>query len=99
MKKNLKKKKNVFERNKINIKHMTRYSSINFNHIKKKLDHLIYFGYKKGFVYNSYKTFKDKIDIQPCISDNIKIKKKNSSKKYIKKFYILFWIKDFFIKV
>ena len=37
MKKNLKKEKNVFERNKINIKHMTRYSSINFNHIKKKL--------------------------------------------------------------
>ena len=81
-----KRRKMFFERNHINIKHMTRYSSINFNHIKKKLDHLIYFGYKKGFVYNSYKTFKNKIDIQPCISDNIKIKNKTIGRNTLKNF-------------
>ena len=77
MKKEFKKREKMFfKRNKINLIHITRYSSINFNRIKNKLDYLIYFGYKKGFVYKSYKNFSKKIDLQPCISDNIKIKKK-----------------------
>ena len=53
---------------------MTRYSLVDFKKFRKKLDYLIYFGYKKGFVDKSY-NFK-KIDIQSCISDKIKFKKK-----------------------
>ena len=77
MKKEFEKRKRMFfKRNKIKLNHMTRYASFNFNNIYKKIDYLIYFGYPKGFVDKSYKNFKLKADIQPCISDNIKIKKK-----------------------
>ena len=76
MKKEFEKRKNMFfQRNKIKLNHMTRYSLVDFNKFRKRLNHLIYFGYKKGFVDNSY-NFKKKIDIQPCISDRIKFEKK-----------------------
>ena len=77
MKKEFQKREKMFiQRNKIKLKHMTRYSLVNFNKFKNKLDYLIYFGYKKGFVDKSYYNFKKKIDVQPCISDSIKSKKK-----------------------
>ena len=63
------------QRNKVKFKHMTRYSLVDFNKIRNKLDYLIYFGYKKGFVDKSYYNL-EKIDVQACISDEIKIKKK-----------------------
>ncbi|OUW95800.1 MAG: hypothetical protein CBD97_02395 [Pelagibacteraceae bacterium TMED237] len=81
-----KRKKMFFKRNKVDIEHMSRYSLINFNQLKNKLDYLIYFGYKNGFVYESYKNFKNKIDIQPCISDNIKIKNKEINSDTLKSF-------------
>ena len=68
--------KMFIQRNKVKLKHMTRYSLVNFNKFKDKLDYLIYFGYKNGFVDKSYYNFKKKINVQPCISDNIKVKKK-----------------------
>ena len=77
MRKEFKKREKMFiQRNKVKLKHMTRYSLVDFNKFRNKLDYLIYFGYKKGFVDKSYYNFKKKIDIQPCISDNIKVKKK-----------------------
>ena len=39
---------------------MKRYSLVNFNKFKNKLDYLIYFGYKKGFVDKSYYNFQKK---------------------------------------
>ncbi len=87
MKKEFEKRKKMFlKRNKIHLNHMTRYSSINFNHIRNKLNYLIYFGYKNGFVFKSYKNFKNKIDIQPCISDNIKVKNKTIGPNTLKNF-------------
>jgi hypothetical protein len=66
------KREKMFEkRNKISIDHVSRFSKININKIKKKINYLIYFGYKNGFVDNTYKNFKNKFDIQPCISDKI----------------------------
>lgn len=77
MEKEFKKREKMFiQRNKVKLKHMTRYSLVNFNKFKDKLDYLIYFGYKNGFVDKSYYNFKKKINVQPCISDNIKFKKK-----------------------
>ena len=77
MKKEFKKREKMFiQRNKVKFKHMTRYSLVDFNKIRNKLDYLIYFGYKKGFVDKSYYNFKKKINVQACISDEIKIKKK-----------------------
>ncbi len=86
MKKEFEKRKRMFfRRNKIKLNHMTRYSLVDFNKFRKKLDYLIYFGYKKGFVDKSY-NFKKKIDIQSCISDKIKFKKKNFRASLLKNF-------------
>ncbi len=68
----IKREKMFKKRNKINLDHVSRFSNINFNKIKKKINYLIYFGYKKGFVDKSYTSFNNKFDIQPCISDKIK---------------------------
>ncbi len=72
MKEQFSKRERMFKkRNGVDLNHVSRFSIINFNKIKKKINHLIYFGYKKGFVDKSYKDFKNKIDLQPCISDKI----------------------------
>ena len=77
MRKEFQKREKMFiQRNKKKLKHMKRYSLVNFNKFRSKLDYLIYFGYKKGFVDKSYYNFKKKIDVRPCISDSIKSKKK-----------------------
>ncbi len=83
-----KRKKMFIKRNKIDLDHISRFSSLNFENIKKKFDYLIYFGYKKGFVEKSYKSFKNKIDLQPCISDKIRIKTKKD--KIVLKNYIYY---------
>ncbi|MAH97799.1 MAG: hypothetical protein CMA12_00410 [Euryarchaeota archaeon] len=81
-----KRKKMFFQRNKIHLKHVTRYSEINFERLKKKINFLIFFGYKKGFVEKSYITFKNKFNIQSCISDNIKFNKKKIHSSLLKNF-------------
>lgn len=74
MRQQFRKRERMFKkRNKFNLDHVSRFSEINFNKIKKKINYLIYFGYKKGFVDRSYNSFKNKIDLQPCISDKIQI--------------------------
>ncbi len=87
MKEQFRKREKMFKkRNKISLAHISRFSTIDFNKIKKKFNYLIYFGYKKGFVDKSYKRFRNKIDLQPCISDKIKTnrnKKKINLKNYI----------------
>lgn len=80
-----KRKKMFFRRNKLRLNHMTRYSLVDFNKLRKKLDYLIYFGYQKGFVDKSY-DFREKIDVQPCISDKIKFKTKNFRSNLLKNF-------------
>lgn len=75
MKKEFQKRERMFKkRNGVTLKNIERFSSLNINKIKNKLDHLIYFGYKKGFVDKSYSNFKKKIDLQSCISDKIILK-------------------------
>ena len=81
----IKRKKMFKKRNKVNLNHVSRFSVMNFDKIKKKINHLIYFGYKNGFVDKSYKNFKNKIDLQPCISDKIQIKR-NRNKNILKNF-------------
>ncbi len=80
-----KRKKMFFQRNKVRLNHMTRYSLIDFYKLRKKLDYLIYFGYQKGFVDKSY-NFRKKIDVQPCINDKIKFKTKNFRANLLKNF-------------
>ena len=75
MKKEFQKREGMFEkRNGIRLKNISRFSSLNFNKINDKLDYLIYFGYRNGFVDNSYPNVKKKIDLQTCISDKIILK-------------------------
>ena len=108
MKKEFIKREKMFEkRNKISLDHVTRFSKINIQKIKKKLNYLIYFGYKNGFVDNTYKNFKNKFDIQPCISDKIR-NKRNPNGINLKNFIYysgsgflhkgLDWIIEYFIK-
>ena len=76
MRKEFIKREKMFEqRNKTSLGHISRFSTINLDKIKKKIDYLIYFGYRNGFVDNTYKNFKKKFDLQPCISDKIQLKR------------------------
>ena len=108
MKEQFEKREKMFKtRNKIDLDHVSRFSTTNFEKIKKKMQFLIYFGYKKGFVENTYVGFKNKFDLQPCISDQIKFKR-NSNKVNLKNFIYysgsgfihkgLDWIIEYFIK-
>ena len=91
MKEQFRKREKMFKkRNKISLAHISRFSTIDFNKIKKKFNYLIYFGYKKGFVDKSYKRFRNKIDLQLRISDKIKTNRNKKNK--FKKLYILLWI-------
>lgn len=103
----IKREKMFKKRNKISLDHISRFSKINIKKIKKKINYLIYFGYKKGFVDNTYKNFKNKFDLQPCISDKIQ-NKRNSKNINLKNFIYysgsgflhkgLDWIIEYFIK-
>jgi hypothetical protein len=103
----IKREKMFKERNKTSINNVSRFSNLSFDKIKKKINYLIYFGYKDGFVENSYANFKNKFDLQPCISDKIHIKK-NLNKVKLKNFIYysgsgflhkgLDWIIEYFIK-
>lgn len=103
----IKREKMFKKRNKISLDHISRFSKINIKKIKKKINYLIYFGYKNGFVDNTYKNFKNKFDLQPCISDKIQ-NKRNSKNINLKNFiyysgsgYLhkgLDWIIEYFIK-
>ena len=88
MKKEFQKRVRMFEkRNKIKLNNISRFSSNNFDQIKKRMNFLIYFGYVNGFVDKSYSKFNQKFDLQPCISNKIKsAPKKITNKQELKNF-------------